>query len=591
MTVVDRQNADFSFIKVMFLLSTLLMGASCQRGAEQATVSIFAAASMGPTLKLLEEGFEKLHPQVEVQFELSGSRLACAKVSDQNRLADVVISADFDLIPEMLQPLHADFTTLFANNALVLAYDPNKAIAERLKNEPWQRVLVQEDVVIGYANPALAPVGYRALLALQLNDLVAPPELRLGRQITQRLQARFQRPDVAKLLAPLQAGEFDVAFVYRTEAEQHHLSSVVLDPRIDFSNPEYAKLYRSVSVKLPGLNATPAKTVRGAPLVYGLTVPRNAPARAWAERFVRFMLSDEGRRLATQAHMRFFSCGRDPKPRESRSSSGRTGPSLNKLMALRILLGLPALSLAILITLPLIALLLGSSIEDITGALSDAEVLSAIGVSLGCAALSVLLGLLIGVPAAYLLARQRLPGTRLWQALLDLPVVIPHPIVGIGLLLIFGRRQLVGSALDSMFGLRVASAAPGIVLAMMVVSSPFIVRAAREAFSAIPESVEKTARSLGASETRVFFTIALPQALPGIRSGSVMAWARAISEFGSIVILAYYPRTAPVLIWDRFSAYGLRSAIAPSIALLLVCLAVFLLFQVLNTGKPVGRRQ
>ncbi|MEZ4271092.1 MAG: ABC transporter permease [Myxococcota bacterium] len=259
-------------------------------------------------------------------------------------------------------------------------------------------------------------------------------------------------------------------------------------------------------------------------------------------------------------------------------------------MWLRLVLGLPALTLAIMVTMPIAALAMGATLDDLQAAVTDGEVLSAVGLSLGCAMASVVLGLCLGVPAAYLLARRYVPGARLWQALLDLPVVIPHPIVGIGLLLVFGRNRLVGAALRDNFGITVVSAIPGIVIAMLVVSSPFIVRAAYEGFMAVPLAVERTARSLGAGELRVFRTIALPQALRHIRSGALMAWARAISEFGSVVILAYYPRTAPVLIWDRFSAYGLRSALAPALVLLCVCLTIFVLLQALDSRPALRRR-
>lgn len=254
---------------------------------------------------------------------------------------------------------------------------------------------------------------------------------------------------------------------------------------------------------------------------------------------------------------------------------------------MRYALGVPAVTLAILVTLPLVALVLGASVEDVTAVAQDADVLAATGLSVGCAAITVVLGVLLGVPAGYLLARRLVPGTRVWKALLDLPVVIPHPIVGVGLLLVFGRHKLLGAALRENFGLQVVSAVPGIVIAMLVVSSPFIVKAAYEAFRAVPLSLERAASSLGASPARVFFTVSLPLAARHIRSGALLAWARAVSEFGSIVILAYYPRTAPVLIWDRFSAYGLRAAIAPSLVLLAVCLVIFVTLQWLDARRTV----
>ena len=235
-----------------------------------------------------------------------------------------------------------------------------------------------------------------------------------------------------------------------------------------------------------------------------------------------------------------------------------------------------ALATALLLTLPLAALVIGVEAADLGATLRDGQVWSAIGVSLSCAALSTGLALTLGVPLGYLLARGRLPWPALWEAAVELPVLIPHPVLGLGLLVLFARRRLLGAALHDLWGVEVVSAAPGIVLAMLLVSAPFVVKAARSGFAAVPEHLELAAHALGASEARQFLTVSLPLAAPHIRSGAVLCWARAVSEFGSVVILAYYPRTAPVLIWDRFSSRGLQAALAPSLLLAGVCTAVFL---------------
>ena len=263
---------------------------------------------------------------------------------------------------------------------------------------------------------------------------------------------------------------------------------------------------------------------------------------------------------------------------------------MNASPGLRWAIGVPTLTLALLVLLPLIALVLGTSPADVGRELSDGETLKAIGTSVGCAALSVMLGLVLGVPAGHWLAHNdtRLP--RLVSALLDLPLVVPHPIVGVGLLLVFGRQHLLGAALEDGLGIAVVSAAPGIVLAMTFVSAPFIVKGARDGFSAVPEDLERAARSLGASDLVTAWTVSLPLAAPHIRSGALLAWARAISEFGSIVILAYYPLTAPVLIWDRFSAGGLRAALAPAVLLPAVCMVIFLALIALSPARATARR-
>ena len=252
---------------------------------------------------------------------------------------------------------------------------------------------------------------------------------------------------------------------------------------------------------------------------------------------------------------------------------------------LRIPLGLSVLTLNILMLAPVVALVLGASASEILAALQDGESLQAIAVSLGCALGAVVVGLVLGVPTGFWLSQTRSRLGAVVSTLIDLPLVLPHPLVGIGLLLIFGRHQLVGGALQQGLGLSVASATPGIILAMTTVSAPFIVKSARDGFASVPPSLLRTARSLGATEAAALWTVALPLAASHIRSGAVLAWARSVSEFGSIVILAYYPMTAPVLIWDRFSTQGLSAALAPSVLLLAVCLGILFLLTAL-TPRP-----
>ena len=244
-----------------------------------------------------------------------------------------------------------------------------------------------------------------------------------------------------------------------------------------------------------------------------------------------------------------------------------------------------AATLALLTLTPLAALLVGATPTDVMSAAADADVLMAVATSLACAAVATTLALGLGSATGYVLARRLVPGRGLLEALLDLPVVVPHPVIGLGLLLVLARGRLLGAALEDRFGLAVASAAPGIVICMLVVSAPFVVKAALEGFRGVPLGMVNVAATLGAPPWRRFLTVELPLAWPQIRAGCVLAWARAVSEFGSVVVFAYYPRTAPVLIWDRFSTHGMRAALAPASLLMLTCLAVFLALRWLARGE------
>jgi molybdate/tungstate transport system permease protein len=235
---------------------------------------------------------------------------------------------------------------------------------------------------------------------------------------------------------------------------------------------------------------------------------------------------------------------------------------------------------------PLLRLLWESSPRSLADALHDPELRASIMLTIFTATAATLLAGLLGIPLAYLLARRRFPGRRVVQGLIDLPVVIPHPVAGIALLLFLGRRSPVGSTLAEI-GLEFVSHVPGIVAAMLFVSAPILVSGAREAFQSVDPQLERVARTLGDTGWRAFRRVTLPLAGRGILAGSILAWARSVSEFGSIVILTYNPKVASIYIFDRFTAFGLKAAVPAAVILLLIALTVFVVVRVL---QPEERR-
>jgi len=162
-------------------------------------------------------------------------------------------------------------------------------------------------------------------------------------------------------------------------------------------------------------------------------------------------------------------------------------------------------------------------------------------------------------------------GRAVLSALMDLPLVIPHPVAGIALLLVLGRGSAVGSALYSA-GLRIAGSPAGIICAMLFVSAPLYVSAAREAFARVDARFEAVARTLGDDAWRAFRRVTLPLASRGLTAAAIVMWARAVSEFGAIVILTYNPKVASVLSYDRFTAFGLNEALPVAAVLVLLAL-------------------
>jgi len=252
----------------------------------------------------------------------------------------------------------------------------------------------------------------------------------------------------------------------------------------------------------------------------------------------------------------------------------------NRMHVLFLILG----SLLVLfIAWPLLRTVTASSPFVLWQTLLEGEVRRSIGLTLYASLVATGLAFVCGVPLAYLLARADFPGKRLIEGVIDLPIVVPHSAAGIALLMILGRHTLLGKAF-SLLGVRFVSATPGIVAAMLFVSLSFLVNSAREGFEAVNPRLERVARTLGASPWRVFWRVSFPLAWRSILSGMIMMWARGLSEFGAVVILAYHPMVAPVLIYQRFESFGLRYAQPVATLMVLICLVTFVALR-LTAGR------
>lgn len=232
------------------------------------------------------------------------------------------------------------------------------------------------------------------------------------------------------------------------------------------------------------------------------------------------------------------------------------------------------------ILLPLVTTLARTRPGDLWQTLTDAQVLEALGISFSAGAWATLLAMLGGVPLAYLLARHSFPGKRWVEGLVNLPLVVPHTAAGIALLMVFGQRGLLGQWFARV-GISFVDTTAGVVVGMCFVSLPLLVSAARQAFASVDPELEAMAQTEGATHWQAFWYVTVPLAWRGILAGALTMWARAISEFGAVVILAYYPKTMPVLVFERFEGFGLAAAMPVAALLLIASLMVFLVLQAL----------
>ncbi len=239
------------------------------------------------------------------------------------------------------------------------------------------------------------------------------------------------------------------------------------------------------------------------------------------------------------------------------------------------------------VVLPILALVLQLPVDALPRVFSQGVVVDALLLSLATATVSTAIVLMAMTPIAYVTARYAFPGRELVETLMDLPIVLPPAVAGLGLLLAFGRFGLVGQYL-SVFGVSLAFTPVAVVMAQVFVASPFYLRQARTSFAELDPVYEAAARTLGASRLYVFLHVTVPLTIEGLVSGTIMTFARALGEFGATILFAGNlqgrTQTMPLAIYST-----MQSDLQASCALALVLVAIS--FGVIAAVRVTGRRR
>lgn len=237
-------------------------------------------------------------------------------------------------------------------------------------------------------------------------------------------------------------------------------------------------------------------------------------------------------------------------------------------------------TLLVFLALPVLAIFVQATPGELVGALGDPSARDALWLSAQVTTIAIAIVVLVGTPAAWLLATRRFRGHAAIVTLVELPLVVPPAVAGIGLLAAFGPAGLLGGA-----GPDLVLETAGVVVALVFVSSPFFVRQAQSAFAALDPSWLEASRTSGAGEVRTFARIAVPVALPGLATGLALAWGRALGEFGATLMFAGSFRgvtqTAPLAIYERF-ATDFTGALALSAVLIAASAAILLAVKLLQ---------
>ncbi len=236
------------------------------------------------------------------------------------------------------------------------------------------------------------------------------------------------------------------------------------------------------------------------------------------------------------------------------------------------------------LVLPLVNIATAPSPGIIWESLHDGEIMNAVLLSLYTSGMAAVICLILGTPFAYLLARKDFPGKNLVESIVDIPIVIPHPVVGIAILAVTGRNHWFGKILADL-GIRIMGSPAGIITVLVFVSIPFFINAAKEGFASVPVRLEKVSMTLGASKLSTFRRVTLPLAGRSMVAGTIMSAARALSEFGAVIVIAYHPMIAPVLMFERYQAYGLEYSQPVAFILIAMSLMIFIALRILTSRK------
>lgn len=282
---------------IPFLLISLFL--SCGQDNSKSQIYILHAGSLSVPFKQLADAFVKQYPEADIKLEAHGSRTCARHIAELGKLVDVFGSADSQVIRTLLIPEFADYCIDFANNEMVIMYTPQSKFAGEIDSQNWFKIFLREGVEFGHSDPNADPCGYRAVLTQKLAEKYYQVP-GLYKQLKGRMKEKNIRPKEVDLIALLESGELDYIFIYKSVAQQHKMKYIRLPLEINLGDKDKEPDYATVSVKITGKKPGSWVVRKGAPMVYGITIPKNAPNPEWGIKFVSFLFSKQGRQIISR---------------------------------------------------------------------------------------------------------------------------------------------------------------------------------------------------------------------------------------------------------------------------------------------------
>jgi molybdate/tungstate transport system substrate-binding protein len=292
-----------SMLVTVAMTAAIALAACAKNDAATAAdaIVVFNAGSLARPLRAALDSFT-IGTKIRVEQENAGSVETARKLTELHRIPDIVGSADYQVFPKYLMPAQTSWYVRFARNRMVLMYTPRSKLASTIDSTNWFKILETKGVQTGRSDPALDPNGYRSLIVMRLAEQYYK-QPGLSDRLVANSSAHIVRPKEVDLMGLLQAGEIDYAWSYESVAQAARLPYVTLPRAIDLSDPTMGERYARASVRIPGSSRADTVELKGEPILYAFSVPRNAPHKAVAERFAAFLLSDAGKRILAREHL------------------------------------------------------------------------------------------------------------------------------------------------------------------------------------------------------------------------------------------------------------------------------------------------
>jgi len=256
---------------------------------------IFHAGSLTVPIDNLKIAFNEIYPNIEVKTQAGGSRAIAREVAELGKPADILMSADYVVIDNLLIPDHTDWNAIFAVNSMVIMYTDQSRYADEINEDNWYEILIRNEVQYGHSEPDMDPCGYRSVLLFQLAENYYQKE-GINQALLDNIPQKNIRPKSVELIAMLETGALDYAFEYESVALQHQAMDdsfkfIKLPDAINLSSLKYADDYAKATIELSGAEPGTSITTKGEPIVYSLTMPFAGENHENAIKFLQFLFN------------------------------------------------------------------------------------------------------------------------------------------------------------------------------------------------------------------------------------------------------------------------------------------------------------